>query len=236
MGIFKSKSGASPSPFQIRNLDAEASAQIEEARKKADAIIRGAKEEAARIVKSADAERAAVQARGFAAGREEGIEKGRAESRLAALAEAQGRLSPGAARVESLLAQLGPALENAVRRATTDAEAGVIRLALAIARAVVKREVSIDESIVRSNVAAAIALAARRGGLEIRVHPADRVLMDQFSPELAERFDGLEIVRVVEDESVGRGGAKVAWAEGTADAGIAEQLAQIERLLLGAQS
>ncbi|MEK7468286.1 MAG: FliH/SctL family protein [Planctomycetota bacterium] len=236
MGIFKPKTGSSPSPFQIRDLEAEASAQIEEARKKADAIIRGAKEEATRIVKLADAERAAALERGVAAGREQGIEKGRAESRLAALADAQGRLSPGEARVASLLGQLGPALEDAVRRATTDAEAGVIKLALAIARTVVKREVALDESIVRGNVAAAIALAARRGGLEIRVHPADRVLMDQFAPELAERFDGLEVVRVVEDEAVGRGGAKVSWAEGSSDAGIAEQLAQIERLLLGERS
>ena len=75
----------------------------------------------------------------------------------------------------------------------------MIRLALSIARVIVKREVALDESIVRNNIAAAVALAARRGGLEIRVHPADRLLMDQFVPELAERFDGLEIVRVVED-------------------------------------
>ncbi|KAF0244329.1 MAG: flagellar assembly protein [Planctomycetota bacterium] len=236
MGIFKPKTGASPSPFQIRDLDAEASAHMEEARKKADAIIRAAKEEAARIVNAGEEGRASELARGFVAGREEGIEKGRAESRLAALAEAQGRLSPGAARVESLLGQLGPALEQAVRRASSDAEAGVMRLALAIARAVVKREVALDESVVRGNVAAAIALAAKRGGLEVRVHPADRVLLDQFAPELAERFDGLEIARVVEDETVDRGGAKVAWAEGSADAGISEQLSQIERLLLGDRS
>lgn len=233
MGILKPKATSALSPFQIRDLEAEASAHVEEARQKADAIIRAAKDEAARIVRAAEAERAAAVERGVAEGRELGIEKARAESRLAALGEAQTRLAPGAARVEELLGKLGPALEEALHSATAGAESGVMRLALAIARAVIKREVRVDESIVRGNIAAAVSLAAQRGGLEIRVHPADRVLMDQFAPELAARFDGLDIARVIEDESVGRGGAKVSWAEGSADAGIDEQLAQIEKLLLG---
>lgn len=233
MGILKPKTSPGVSPFQVRDLDAEASAHVEAAREKADAIIRAAKDEAARIVSAATAERAAAIEHGVAEGREIGIEKARAESRLAALNEAQARLSPGAARVEELLGRLGAALEEALHGATAGAESGVMRLAVAIARSVVKREVRIDESIVRGNVAAAVMLAARRGGLEIRVHPADRVLMDQFAPELAARFDGLNIAQVIEDESVGRGGAKVSWAEGSADAGIQEQLGQIEKMLLG---
>lgn len=233
MGILKHQAVPAFTPFHVRNLDEEAKSHVEEARAKADAIVRAAKEEAARIVAAAEEEKAAAVARAEAQGREAGVEKGRAESRLAALAEAQGRLAPGATRVGELLDRLGPALADAIGRATADAEAGVIRLALAIAKAVVKREVRLDEGLVRGNVLAAVALAARRGGLEIRVHPADRVLMDQFVPELAARFEGLEVAKVVEDESVGRGGARVAWAEGSADAGIAAQLEQIEKQLLG---
>lgn len=232
MAILKPKFVVSATPFQAKDLDAEAALRLEEAREQARRIVKAAQEEAARIRALAEADRQGALERGVAAGKAEGIEKGRAEGRLASLDSAQKALAPGAARVESLLGILGPALNDAILRASTDAEAGVIRLALAIAKSVVKREVKLDPGIVLGNVEAAVALAARRGGLEIRVHPDDLVLMEQFVPELAARFDGLVVASVVADETIGRGGAQVAWAEGSANAAIDGQLREIERLLL----
>ncbi|MCE9581655.1 MAG: hypothetical protein K8T20_03965 [Planctomycetes bacterium] len=233
MAIIKPIGVAESSPFRVKDLDAEAALHLEKAWKDAQSILEAARVEAARIRQSAEADRKAAIDRGIAEGRAEGSEKGRAEGRLAALDSTQKALAPGAALVDCLLSSLGPALDDAIRRATADAEAGVIRLAMAIASAVVKKEVSIDPGIVRANVAAAVSLAARRGGLEIRVHPADRVLMEQYIPELAARFEGLEVARVIADESVGRGGGRVVWAEGAADADIKVQLAEIERLIVG---
>lgn len=234
MPIIKPTSSNPPTHlFRVEDLDAKAKLALEDARKEADRIVAAARAEAARVLLDAEAERKAAAERGFNQGLEAGVEKGRAEGREAGLLEARAAHAAESARVQAAVTALEAALVDAGRRAVSGAEAAVIRLALAIATSVVKREVALDEDAVRGNVAAAVGLAARRSGVEVRVNPADRATVDRYLPDLVSRMEGLSVALLVADPTVGRGGCRVVTPEGTVDADIAVQLREIERALLG---
>ncbi len=233
MAIIKASEASHAVPLDLRDVEAEASARLAQARREAEGILEAARAEAAAIRRTADRERGEAAARGKAEGREDGRAEGRAEGREAAVQEARARLAPSADAVGSALAALRSAADSAARSASAGAEAAVIRLALDIARLVVRREVALDESIVLRSVARAVELAPRRSGLEIRVHSRDREALERFLPDLTARFEGLGVTAIETDDSVGRGGCRLRLGDGQVDAAIATQLAEIERALLG---
>ena len=233
MSVIKPAQNPPARAFRVEDLDELARVRMEEARRQADALVAAARTEAAAILAAAAAERQAASGQGFEAGKAQGAEKGRAEGREAAFAEEKAALAPESARVEAALTSVRAALADAGRRASVDAEAAVLQLALSIARIVVKREVALDESVVRANVERATALAARREGIEVRVNPGDYESVKAWLPELAARMDGHEVASLVSDSAVERGGCRVIAAKGSVDAEIATQLREIERALLG---
>jgi flagellar assembly protein FliH len=203
------------------DLDAEARVRLEAAAHEAARIVADARERAGAILAEAEHAAQAARDRGYEQGLADGVLRGRADGRLAALADAQKALAPGAARVEILLAELAASLDDARRRAWTGAQSGVVKLALAVARALVQREIASDPSLAAPAIARAIEVAESARGLEIRVHPDDLLLVDQFVPDLAPRL--------VADAEVPRGeGRSIAG-----DASLDSQLEAVRRALLG---
>ncbi len=132
------------------------------------------------------------------------------------------------ARMDGAIDQLG----NAVReiggyraRLRHDAERDLVGLSMAIARRILRREVSLDPEAVLGVVKAALEKLDARQVCRIRLHPDDVGL-------LGRRMESVGLGRNVElaaDSSIGRGGAVVETTHGALDATIEGQLQEIER-------
>jgi flagellar biosynthesis/type III secretory pathway protein FliH len=153
-----------------------------------------ARTRAAAIVASAEAAREAARREGVEAGRQEGL-----------------------AQVTELLERA-----RAAASAHADAAEGDLRtLAVRIAEKILARELALSPAAVVDVVRAALAAAAHRTPLVVRVHPDDVAAVRAARPELD----------VHADPSIGRGGCLVDTEVGTIDARLDVQLAAIERAL-----
>lgn len=139
----------------------------------------------------------------------------------------------GAQRAEALVRRLTETLDelaNLRRTIASDAEHDLVRLALAVAKRVVQREVQLDGDLVAALAHVALErLDARRGPATIKMHPDD---VAQVSPRIGADWDRAAI-RLVADASVARGGCIVESGNGRVDATLDGQLAEVTHALLG---
>jgi flagellar assembly protein FliH len=202
-------------PFELKPFD-------EEVRVQADL------EKAREQIKATIAERDAIRERA----RLEGLELGRREGlEIAAVAERE-RVERETSGVAALLRGAAVAIGQKQAELAASAERDLLRLALAIAAKVVKAEIK-DAKVAGANLRRAIELTARRQELTVRVHPEDLALIEAYLPELRREFSDVERVALEADPTMARGGAVVRTREGSVDASIDTQLAEIERGLLG---
>jgi flagellar assembly protein FliH len=127
-------------------------------------------------------------------------------------------------------AAVGPVLERLTRsieelaslrpRLREQAEAELIRLAVAIARRVVRRELTLDPDAIAGLVKAALAQLAVHEVIRVRVHPEH---------EAAVRTCLAGDVEVTGDAALERGSAVFETVRGSLDASAETQLAEIER-------
>ncbi|MEX2262729.1 MAG: FliH/SctL family protein [Bryobacteraceae bacterium] len=148
---------------------------------------------------------------------EEAYRKGVREGEAAGTRSAAARVEEAVQRLAQTaadLAQLKPKLR-------LEAERDLVRLAVAIARRVLRRELTVDREALLGIVKAALERMNSREVQRIRVHPEMAPVLRQQA-ELA----GMEIVA---DGSLERGGALIETTHGGLDAGIESQLGEIER-------
>jgi flagellar assembly protein FliH len=152
--------------------------------------------------------------------RNTGMEQGRAAGEQEA-----------AARLNAVIERFGAAANELVshrKRLRREAEADVVKLAIAIARRVLHRELNADPEAMLGLVKAALDKLDGREVDRIRVHPADaaavQAQMQKFQP--AARFE------VLPDQRLDRGAAIFETARGSLDGSAETQLAEIERGLI----
>ncbi len=170
------------------------------------AEIFDARARAVEIVAGAEAVREAARRAGHEAGRQEGL-----------------------AEVTALLARARAA--EGARAAGADAE--LRRLAVRIAEKILARELALSADAVVDVVRAALAAAAQRRELAIRVHPDDVPAVAAARARLGAALTERAELSVRPDPMVGRGGCLIDTEVGTIDARLDVQLAAIERALLG---
>jgi flagellar biosynthesis/type III secretory pathway protein FliH len=158
----------------------------------------------------------------LAAAREAGRQAGIAESaqRVAAAerraAEAEGRADERGrrqqaeflARFEPVLGTIAGAalrLEHLEKQLVQESEAEVVRLALAVAAAVLRRSVEVDPAWMDAAVKRALAQVPDRRSVAIRMHPTDSACLAERLRELTTRIAGLERVELIEDANLPRG-------------------------------
>lgn len=152
-----------------------------------------------------------------AAARQAGFQEGEetAESRLAApLRETAERM---AAHVEELAG-----LRRKLRR---EAEEDLVRLAVAIARRILRRELTAEPSAILGIVKAALERIDAREVLRIRVHPDVAFVLE----DSLHRRSAPERVEVLPDGGLERGAVVIETSRGSFDASIETQLQEIER-------
>ena len=166
------------------------------------------------------AELESVGTRRFADGREQGRREGMAEGEKRAMAE----LTPVMRRLTQSIEEvvrLGPQMRH-------DAEAEMVRLAIAIAKRVIHRELSVDPAALLGISKAALDAIDVRELHRVRVHPDDARLMT----EELQRLSLPKQVEVVGDARLERGAVILETTRGTLDASVGVQLSEIERGLI----
>lgn len=136
-----------------------------------------------------------------------------------------------AARLEPAMAKLAESLKDLAavrRRYLQEAEMDALKLALAVARRVLHRELTVDPESILGVVKAAIDRVDARDLHRVRVNPDDLPILQKHlaAAGLPARLE------VVADPALERGGVLVETARGTLDASIGSQLKEIERGLV----
>jgi flagellar assembly protein FliH len=148
--------------------------------------------------------------------REAGRSEGEVQGKRAAQAEMEGALQRIAATIHEV-SELRGRLRN-------QAEADLVRLALAIARKVVGREINTDPEAITGLVKAALEKVRVHEVLRVRVHPS-------HSGRVSEYLAGYGAIQaeVVADSAALLGTCIFETTRGSLDASVETQLSEIER-------
>jgi flagellar assembly protein FliH len=182
----------------------------------ADLAARLAESEAQPPAFDRDAHFAALEREAFAKGFDHGERSG--------LAAANER---GAAMLQRLTRTLEDltSLRSEMIRAT---ERQMVQLALAVARRIVHREVSLDADLLIAMARVALDRLGDSASITVRLHP------DEYQATGAGQSPVLGAhVKVVADASVGRGGCRIESDFGMLEPGVDAQIQELGRALLG---
>jgi flagellar assembly protein FliH len=166
-----------------------------------------------------DAEQQAY-CRGFGDGERKGHELGEQAGLESAMQKLESLLRGG----HKLLGELG----ELHRQTCRDVEADLVQLALAVARKIVGRDVSLGPDAVTRIIREALTRVEHAGRITIKLNPADLELLADIKPQL---LSGLpEAGRAVfeADEGIARGGCLIETDEGEVDARIERQFQVVE--------
>jgi flagellar assembly protein FliH len=108
----------------------------------------------------------------------------------------------------------------------------VVRLAIAIARRITKRQGVLDPQVLTANLEEAMKLVSDASDVRIAIHPNQRKTLDAALPQLGLSFPPLKHVEIVEDPAIAPGGCRVFTRNGQIDADLDVQLDRIVSDLL----
>jgi flagellar assembly protein FliH len=173
------------------------------------------------VLPSVIADRAAVAER-------DGFDRGFAHGEQAAREAERLRTDTQIAKLAGTIAELSSLRAEMLRRAEQD----VVRLALAIAERIVRREVQVDRQLLLTMAETAARKLANSPVINIHMHPDD--LLSATSGRGAASADGP--IRMLADANMAPGGCLVQSVFGTIDVGIDAQMREIARQLLGVEA
>ena len=173
----------------------------------------------------ADEPSAAVRQQQLAALEREAFAKGYEQGERAGAEAAGTRGEAMLRRLSETITEL-TALRASMIRQT---EAQIVELALAVARRIVLREVSLDRHLLIAIVRVALDRLGESARVTVRLHPEE---YEATGAARVAEFAGTDIT-FVPDARVGRGGCRVESDMGMLDAGVDAQIQEIARALLG---
>jgi flagellar assembly protein FliH len=151
-------------------------------------------------------------------------ERGYADGERAGIAATEARVEEVVARLAATIEEIAGLRTGVMRRAERD----LVRLAIAMAERVLRREVDIDRELLVVMARVAIDRLGENGTATIHLHPSDHdAVVARRSTELGPS------VELVADPAVPRCGCLVRSPFGTIDVGIESQVRELSRALLG---
>jgi len=148
-------------------------------------------------------------------------EAGFREGEAAAAEKLEAPLKQAVARLATSLEELS----GVRQRLRHEAEEDLVVLATAIARRILRRELTTDPEAILGLVKAALQRVDAREVLRVRVHGGDARMLENYLTEL-----GIpEKVGVIADRNLERGAVIVETSRGSVDASAETQLQEIER-------
>jgi flagellar assembly protein FliH len=214
MGLIKAETAPAVVRFKWRDIQDEAQKLLEAASVQADSIRDAARED------------------GFRQGHSQGVMQGRDESLRIAIDEQ-------AQRIESALSALEQAAAEVMQtkqKLQADMVCEMVKLAIAIARRVTKRQAMLDPQVLVENLREALALAGRSRQLRIALHPAQHEILAAALPQLSLEWPALSAAQIVPDASLSAGGCRVFTEHGIIDADLESQLDRVVGGLMPCQS
>ncbi|MFO0860186.1 MAG: FliH/SctL family protein [Phycisphaerales bacterium] len=215
--------------YRLGDLVREGTALREQTTRQVETMVAEARAERERLISGAREEGLALgREEGYKAGFAKGIEEGRAQS-LAQFSE----------QLTSLLAGWTRSLENFEKDRDSlllEARTEVLRLAVEIGRAVVKREIALHPGAVVDQADAALKMVVRPSRIRLAVHPDDRPIIEAALPGLLARCFNATHIECGDDSSLDRGSCIVRTAGGEIDAGVRVQLERIAEAIVPAAS
>ena len=211
-GMSRGGSAIGHAEFNFDDMAAKADIYLDEVRRHAAQIVEQARREAEQVRKTAQE-----------------------QGRQAALEAAQAALRT---RVEQQLGTLLPALAAAVQSIRDvqgewlrQSENDVVHLATAIARKILRRELSRQPEVALDAVRAALELASGARRIQVQLAPADHETLSDQVQQLTAAVQPLAAAEVVSDSSIQPGGCRLMTEFGPIDMQIETQLARIEQEL-----
>jgi len=180
---------------------------VQAAEREAEAIVLAARQAAQQIEREAERD-------------------GRVEGRQAAMDEMRRCLGP----LESVLREACRQVAAAHQAVISNAEAELIRLAVAVAERVLRSELGARRDAAAQFVRSALEVAGSRKVLTIRVNPGDYELLTEHRGEL---LGQQESARLIPDPAISSWGCVVEVETGLVDARVESQLQEAARLLGG---
>lgn len=212
-------------PFSLADVERAAKATLLRARQQAEQLLAAAQAEGETL-------KAEAHAQGIAQGREEGLAQGLEQGKQAGQQQA---LNEHRAQLRQSIAALNK-VASALDASRTDLEScaltEVVKLAVAIARRVTKRQGLLDPHVLTSNLTEAMKLVTQATDIRAAIHPTQRATLDAALPELGLQFPNLQHVKIIEDATLAPGGCRIFTEEGELDADLAGQLDRIAAELL----
>lgn len=226
MGLIKSTNApASITPFSLADIERHAKTILLRAQQQAEQLLAAAQGEAVEL-------KAQARAEGLAEGLREGTEKGAEQGRLAgqqlALNEHRARLT----QVLTALTGAATALDSSRGELESVGLAEVVKLSIAIARRVTKRQGLIDSEVLTANLAEAMNLVVHSADIRIAIHPSQRATLNEALPKLRMQWPALTHVHLIDDPALDPGGCRVFTEHGQIDADLSGQLDRIAAELL----
>jgi flagellar assembly protein FliH len=136
----------------------------------------------------------------------------------------------GAQRADAMLRRLSQTLDELAGLRSTiirQTERQMIQLALAIARRIVRREVTLDAELMIALARVALDRLEARTPATVRLNPEDAALAAQSGEAFGAH------VKIVADSTMARGGCAIESEFGAIDASVEAQLHEVSRALLG---
>ena len=182
----------------------------------ADALLDQARAEADRMLAEAELQVKSIQQQAEAAGRQQGLEVGRAEGR--ALADAQAKQE-----VARLQQTLNSIVEERMR-ILSGAEAELVELVLAVSRKVIGDAAANNAEVVAYMAHRSIEQLGQSGPFQIHLHPTDAQKLAILWPK-----DSKPDWKLVPDERIAPGGCIVTCGVGQVDGRPDTQMDLIQR-------
>lgn len=226
MGLIKSINAPSAlAPFSLADVERAAKTVLLRARQQAEQLLAAAQEQGETLKQEAQAQGLAD---GMREGKAQGLEQGKQAGHQQALNEHRGQLQQAVAALTKSATTLDASRLDLEATALLE----VVKLSVAIARRVTKRQGLIDPQVLTSNLAEAMKLTVQSTDVRVAIHPSQRATLDAALPELQLNWPNLTHVKITEEPSIDPGGCRVFTEEGQVDADLSGQLDRIAAELL----
>ncbi len=203
------KSGAVIEPIRWSSAGGGTSSVVSAPAAERETLEPSLEQKIAEIERSAEARVSAAYQEGIATGRAAGAQ------------QAAARLDPVLAKLAATIGEL-TSMRPSIR---SEAEQDIVRLAVAIARRVLHREVSQDPEALLGIVKAALDRIEMRELHRVRLHPEDAPAIQRYLTAAGAPAR----VEIQADPSLERGSAILETTRGNLDASVSTQLGEIER-------
>lgn len=214
-----------------RGLGSRVVFNYEDIRKRCDDSIEAAERKAAEILENASREAEAIRSKahasGLAAGRESGIRDIETEVQRRAIQIAEQISADKLRSTLPAMIEAVSALDRERDRWLAEWEAFGIRLSVAVAEKIVRRQLDLQPETAATMFAETLRLAAGSTSISLRLNPNDVALLGDHPAELARSMSSCADAAIVPDATVSRGGCVVESQHGVIDARIETQLQRI---------